>query len=604
MSTQNGATSSRELVLDELRDGERFVLVTHEHPDGDALGSLAAMQQVLGALGKDAVSFMAADEFPLPYEYRFLDLPQLVTSVPDDVDDRTRDLPGLRQHRPQPGRGAQARRARILNIDHHHDNTRFGTVDHVVPEASCTAEVVWDLMQRARRRADAADRRGALRRAGHRHRQVHVREHRLARARDGGRPDRRRGRRARDLPAPLRGRAAGQARAARARAQRRRALRRRAADADPAHARGLRASPAPRRATPRASSTTCARSRAPRSRGSCASCCPTPRATRAQGLAARDRRPRRRLGDRPRAAAAAGTAARPASRPTWSRRARRVPARAARRAALGSSEPADGVLLVDKPAGVTSHDVVAAERRRLPRGDEGRARRHARPVRDRAAARAGRARDARAALPDGAAQALRDGRAAGLHVDDRRRRGRDRARPHAGRAARAADRAASASARRRTPRCASAASARTRWRARGEAVEVPEREVEVHALRAAAGATASGRRSRSSAARAPTCARWSPTSATRTASSCGAPASARSTSPTPGASSALADALGFLPGGRAGGRRRRAGRRTASRFRPARRAADTVRLLDADGLIALAEPRGDGTLKPVVGFRG
>jgi phosphoesterase RecJ-like protein len=35
---------------------------------------------------------------------------------------------------------------RILNLDHHHDNTRFGTVNHVVPEASCTAEVIWDLI--------------------------------------------------------------------------------------------------------------------------------------------------------------------------------------------------------------------------------------------------------------------------------------------------------------------------------------------------------------------------------------------------------------------------------------------------------------------------
>jgi phosphoesterase RecJ-like protein len=34
----------------------------------------------------------------------------------------------------------------ILNIDHHHDNTRFGTVNHVRPDASCTAEIVWDLM--------------------------------------------------------------------------------------------------------------------------------------------------------------------------------------------------------------------------------------------------------------------------------------------------------------------------------------------------------------------------------------------------------------------------------------------------------------------------
>jgi hypothetical protein len=33
-------------------------------------------------------------------------------------------------------------------------------------------------------------------------------------------------------------------------------------------------------------------------------------------------------------------------------------------------------------------------------------------------------------------------------------------------------------------------------------------------------------------------------------------------------------------------------------------ATGTVRLRDDAGLIALAEPRGDGTLKPVVGFRG
>ncbi len=34
----------------------------------------------------------------------------------------------------------------LLNIDHHHDNTGFGTLNYVVPEASCTAEIVWDLM--------------------------------------------------------------------------------------------------------------------------------------------------------------------------------------------------------------------------------------------------------------------------------------------------------------------------------------------------------------------------------------------------------------------------------------------------------------------------
>ena len=191
-----------------------------------------------------------------------------------------------------------------------------------------------------------------------------------------------------------------------------------------------------------------------------------------QGLAARDRRPRRRLARSRARSAAAGTGARPgfstdlefAELVAFLRA-------AARRAALTSTD--DGVLLVDKPAGVTSHDVVAAERRQLGARREGRPRRHARPVRDRAAAGADRPRDARAALPDGAAEALRDGRAAGLDVDHRRRRGRDRARAHAGRAARAADRAGSASARRRTPRCGSAAGAPTRWRARARRSSCP-----------------------------------------------------------------------------------------------------------------------------------
>ncbi len=35
--------------------------------------------------------------------------------------------------------------AHIVNIDHHHDNTNFGTANLVVDGASCTAEIVWQL---------------------------------------------------------------------------------------------------------------------------------------------------------------------------------------------------------------------------------------------------------------------------------------------------------------------------------------------------------------------------------------------------------------------------------------------------------------------------
>jgi bifunctional oligoribonuclease and PAP phosphatase NrnA len=142
----NGAASTREQALAELRAHDRFLLVTHERPDGDAVGSLAAMQRVLAATGKDALAFLPADEFPLPYEYRFIAIEGLVTDPPPDLDDRVLVFLDCGNIDRTPAERIKRADARILNIDHHHDNTRFGTVNHVDAAASCTAEMVWDLM--------------------------------------------------------------------------------------------------------------------------------------------------------------------------------------------------------------------------------------------------------------------------------------------------------------------------------------------------------------------------------------------------------------------------------------------------------------------------
>jgi phosphoesterase RecJ-like protein len=144
--TENGDRSSRELVLDEIGRAERFLVVTHENPDGDALGSLIAMQEILTALGKDSVMFIDAGEFPLPHEYRFLPLPGLVTTPPADLGERTSLYLDCGNLDRGPGEALAHPGTKMVNIDHHHDNTRFGSINHVVPEASCTAEIVWDLM--------------------------------------------------------------------------------------------------------------------------------------------------------------------------------------------------------------------------------------------------------------------------------------------------------------------------------------------------------------------------------------------------------------------------------------------------------------------------
>ncbi|HUA49761.1 MAG TPA: bifunctional oligoribonuclease/PAP phosphatase NrnA [Solirubrobacteraceae bacterium] len=142
----NGAGATRDQVLEELRSARKLIVVTHENVDGDALGSLIAMQEILATQGRDSLMFIDAGEFPLPGEYSFFTLSGLVQSPPEDLAERTivfLDCGNLERN------AAEAFRhpgAHIVNIDHHHDNTRFGTVNYVLPGASCTAEIVWDLM--------------------------------------------------------------------------------------------------------------------------------------------------------------------------------------------------------------------------------------------------------------------------------------------------------------------------------------------------------------------------------------------------------------------------------------------------------------------------
>src|SRR5204863_1459568 len=103
------------------------------------------MHLVLQQLGKDSLMFLAANQFPLPYEYQRMRLGAVLHELPDDVNDRTVVFLDCGNIDRTPVHFLQGSHLHVLNIDHHHDNTRFGTVNLVVPEASCAAEIVYDL---------------------------------------------------------------------------------------------------------------------------------------------------------------------------------------------------------------------------------------------------------------------------------------------------------------------------------------------------------------------------------------------------------------------------------------------------------------------------
>ena len=141
------ATSSA--MLAELRAHDRFLLTAHEGPDGDALGSLLGMHHLLKKLGKDSVMFLAAKEFPLPIEYRFLPLEEVFHEAPADMADRVIVFLDCGNIDRMPVEFLTEGANRKLNIDHHHDNTRFGDVNLVCPgpparpRSSTTSPTCW-----------------------------------------------------------------------------------------------------------------------------------------------------------------------------------------------------------------------------------------------------------------------------------------------------------------------------------------------------------------------------------------------------------------------------------------------------------------------------
>jgi tRNA pseudouridine55 synthase len=261
----------------------------------------------------------------------------------------------------------------------------------------------------------------------------------------------------------------------------------------------------------------------------------------------------------------------------------------------------NGVLLVDKPAGVTSHDVVAEQRRRLGRnakvGHAGTLDPFATGLLLVLVGRATRVQRFLMALPKRYETVARlgwtstTGDPEGEIAEGRMPTeplvlptGRIRQRPPAYSAVKVGGRRAYALAR------------------RGEAVEVPEREVEVRRFeqlwrdgdRAAfAIECSSGTYVRSLIADLGD-AYCLELRRTHIGAFDVADADAERLVP-------LDDALAFLPAVElTGDDARKAGHGVAVEGT----AETTVRLRDEAGLIALAEPRPDGTLKPVVGFRG
>jgi len=129
-----------------LRDHQRFAVLGHVRPDGDALGSQLALALSLQQLGKEVRVW---NEDGMLEKYSFLPRAELLTkppSSPENVDVAIA-LDTAIQNRLGTALAA-VRTAKIwINIDHHLSNPGYGNIAYVDPSAPATAEIVFRLIK-------------------------------------------------------------------------------------------------------------------------------------------------------------------------------------------------------------------------------------------------------------------------------------------------------------------------------------------------------------------------------------------------------------------------------------------------------------------------
>jgi len=135
--------SELDRIVQHIVNGQRFVLSSHQRPDGDAIGSAVGMALALSAIGKQAQVVM--DAVPPHFLQPFPAVDQILVTrdVPDRYDaalvmecsslDRT-GVAGLD-------------RSTVLNIDHHPGNTSYGAINWVDESAAACGELVFTLVE-------------------------------------------------------------------------------------------------------------------------------------------------------------------------------------------------------------------------------------------------------------------------------------------------------------------------------------------------------------------------------------------------------------------------------------------------------------------------
>ena len=133
-------------IADLLRTKQRFVVMSHVRPDGDALGCTIAMALCLRQLGKDVSAW---NEEGVLEKFRYLPGHEIVTTPPSEPQefDVALVLDTSVQDRTGACLPAVKSAGTWINIDHHVTNPRFGDLVYIDPTSPATGQILYELFR-------------------------------------------------------------------------------------------------------------------------------------------------------------------------------------------------------------------------------------------------------------------------------------------------------------------------------------------------------------------------------------------------------------------------------------------------------------------------
>jgi bifunctional oligoribonuclease and PAP phosphatase NrnA len=130
-------------LVDHLRRGRRFVVASHQRPDGDAIGSAMAMALALRAMGKDAV--VVTDAIPPVFLQPFPGVAGM--HITQEVSE-TFDAALIMECSDLSRTGVRGLdRSPVINIDHHPGNRIYGAINWIDESAAACGEMAFTLIE-------------------------------------------------------------------------------------------------------------------------------------------------------------------------------------------------------------------------------------------------------------------------------------------------------------------------------------------------------------------------------------------------------------------------------------------------------------------------